>query len=73
MGKSGGVVNTVMKRDDASLKAIDIDSSIWRKRLFKKMDFVKCASTTRKVPIPDDAFKEGALPFHLKISNYFEK
>ena len=73
--KKGGVAHTVVanavvkaliaKSNDASLKAIDTDGSFWAKRLFKRMEFVKNASNTGKVEIPNGARKEKT--FHHEL------
>ena len=75
--KKGGVVNAVVaiaaakalisKSNNEHLKAIDLDSSYWGKRLFRRMGYVKKGSTTGRLEIPDGAKKEAGLIFHHRI------
>ena len=81
--QKGGVVNTVVaiatakalieRSKDEHLKFIDLESCYWAKSLFRRMGFVKRASTTSRPEIPYGARKESELIFHHDIAYKVEK
>ena len=81
--QKGGVVNTVVaiatakalieRSKDEHLKLIDLESCYWAKSLFRRMGFVKRASTTSRPEIPYGARKEAELIFHNDIAYKVEK
>ena len=81
--QKGGVVNTVVaiatakafieRSKDEHLKLIDLESCYRAKSLFRRMGFVKRASTTSRPEIPYGARKEAELIFHHDIAYKVEK
>ena len=60
--KRGGVVNTtakaLMRKYPHVVGQVDVDSSLWAKKLFFGMNFAKRKKKSSKVDIPDGARKE---------------
>ena len=81
--QKGGVVNTVVaiatakalieRSKDEHLKLIDLESCYWAESLFRRMGFVKRASTTSRPEIPYGSRKEAELIFHHDIAYKVEK
>ena len=69
----GGPVNSIIaisitkvliaRNPQFNLQHIDLDSSSWAKRLFKRMGFPRRMKTTGKVEIPEGARKEAELMY----------
>ena len=81
--QKGGVVNTAVaiatakalieRSKDKHLKLIDLESCHWAKTIFRRMGFIKRASTTSRPEIPYGARKEAELIFHHDIAYKVEK
>ena len=63
----------IERSKDEHLKLIDLESCYWAKSLFRRMGFVKRASTTSRPEIPYGARKEAELIFHHDIAYKVEK
>ena len=63
----------IERSKDEHLKLIDLESCYWAKSLFRRMGFVKRASTTSRPEIPYGARKEVELIFHHDIAYKVEK
>ena len=51
----------IARNPQLNLEYVDLDSSLWAKRLFKRMGFARRMKTTDKVEIPEGARKEAEL------------
>ena len=74
--QKGGVMNTkalIERSKDEHLKLIDLESCYWAKILFRRMGFVKRASTTSRPEIPYSARKSQGNSItisHIKLRNF---
>lgn len=59
----------IVRSPDEHFKYLDLDSSYWAKRLFRRMGFTKRTCTTSKPEIPELAKKEVKLIFQHQIAD----
>ena len=59
----------IVRSPDEHFKCLDLDSSYWAKRLFRRMGFTKRTCTTSKPEIPELAKKEVKLIFQHQTAD----